>query len=37
MEDEQIVWYMGIMALRLIYGEKFKINQKFKDSDLDLN
>lgn len=37
MEDEQIVWYMGIMALRLIYGQKFKLNQKFKDSDLNLN
>ena len=28
---------MGILALRLIYGPKFKINQKFKDSDLNLN
>jgi hypothetical protein len=27
---------MGILALRLIYGPKFKINNKFKDSDLNL-
>jgi hypothetical protein len=28
---------MGILTLRLIYGPKFKIGQKFKDSDLNLS
>lgn len=30
------MWYLGVLALRLVYGPKFRINEKFKDTDLDL-